>query len=79
MAHDHGARRVRILGNEFGGGAEHLLRVIDPDVLRGRRGEADLVDDRALFHGSPTQKPSMLPTRMLATICGGGTTMSSRP
>ena len=26
-----------------------------------------------LFHGSPTQKPSMLPTRMLATICGGGT------
>ena len=24
-------------------------------------------------HGSPTQKPSMLPTRMLATICGGGT------
>ena len=25
------------------------------------------------FHGSPTQKPSMLPTRMLATICGGGT------
>jgi len=28
-----------------------------------------------LFHGSPTQKPSMLPTRMLATICGGGTVM----
>src|SRR3989344_7851093 len=27
------------------------------------------------FHGSPTQKPSMLQTRMLATICGGGTTM----
>src|SRR2546426_12208595 len=27
-----------------------------------------------LFQGSPTQKPSMLPTRMLATICGGGTT-----
>ena len=27
------------------------------------------------FHGSPTQKPSMLPTRMLATICGGGTVM----
>jgi hypothetical protein len=26
-------------------------------------------------HGSPTQKPSMLPTRMLATICGGGTVM----
>ncbi|MNJ60662.1 hypothetical protein D3C77_564120 [compost metagenome] len=25
--------------------------------------------------GSPTQKPSMLPTRMLATICGGGTVM----
>jgi len=25
--------------------------------------------------GSPTQKPSMLPTRILATICGGGTTM----
>ena len=28
------------------------------------------------FHGSPTQKPSMLPTRMLATICGGGTVMT---
>ena len=28
------------------------------------------------FQGSPTQKPSMLPTRMLATICGGGTTMA---
>ena len=28
-----------------------------------------------LFHGSPTQKPSMLPTRMFATICGGGTTI----
>lgn len=26
--------------------------------------------------GSPTQKPSMLPTRMLATICGGGTVMA---
>ena len=28
------------------------------------------------FHGSPTQKPSMLPTRMLATICGGGTVIT---
>ena len=28
------------------------------------------------FHGSPTQKPSILPTFMLATICGGGTVMS---
>ena len=27
------------------------------------------------FQGSPTQKASMLPTFMLATICGGGTTM----
>lgn len=27
------------------------------------------------FHGSPTQKPSMLPTCMLLTICGGGTTI----
>src|SRR3954465_10112242 len=27
-----------------------------------------------LPQGSPTQNPSMLPTRMLATICGGGTT-----
>src|SRR5437868_15147578 len=26
--------------------------------------------------GSPTQKPSMLPTRMLATIWGGGTVMA---
>ena len=25
-----------------------------------------------LFHGSPTQKPSILPTFMLATICAGG-------
>ena len=24
------------------------------------------------FHGSPTQKPSILPTFILATICGGG-------
>jgi hypothetical protein len=24
------------------------------------------------FHGSPTQKPFILPTFMLATICGGG-------
>src|SRR5262245_39197869 len=24
------------------------------------------------FHGSPTQKPSILSTFMLATICGGG-------
>ena len=29
------------------------------------------------FHGSPTQKASMLPTFMLATICGGGTTIRS--
>ena len=28
------------------------------------------------FQGSPTQNPSMLPTRMLATICGGGTVMT---
>ena len=28
------------------------------------------------FQGSPTQKPSMLPMRMLATICGGGTVMT---
>ena len=28
------------------------------------------------FHGSPTQKPSMLPTRILATICGGGTVIT---
>jgi predicted small integral membrane protein len=28
------------------------------------------------FQGSPTQKPSMLPTRMLATICGGGTVIT---
>ena len=27
------------------------------------------------FHGSPTQKASIVPTRMFATICGGGTTM----
>jgi hypothetical protein len=27
-------------------------------------------------HGSPTQKPSMFPTRILATICGGGTVMT---
>jgi len=26
--------------------------------------------------GSPTQKPSILPTRILATICGGGTVMT---
>ena len=29
------------------------------------------------FHGSPTQKASMVPTFMLATICGGGTTIVS--
>ena len=28
------------------------------------------------FHGSPTQKPSILPTFMFATICGGGMVMS---
>ena len=28
-----------------------------------------------LFHGSPTQKPSILSTFMLATICAGGTVM----
>ena len=28
------------------------------------------------FHGSPTQKPSILPTFMLATICGGGMVIS---
>src|SRR5882672_8229890 len=28
------------------------------------------------FHGSPTQKPSILPTFMLATICAGGIVMS---
>ena len=28
-----------------------------------------------LFHGSPTQKPSILSTFMLATICGGGIVM----
>ena len=27
------------------------------------------------FHGSPTQNASMVPTFILATICGGGTTM----
>ena len=31
------------------------------------------------FQGSPTQKPSILPTRILATICGGGTVMSLAP
>jgi hypothetical protein len=25
------------------------------------------------FHGSPTQYPSILPLRIFATICGGGT------
>jgi len=29
------------------------------------------------FHGSPTQNASIVPTFMLATICGGGTTMVS--
>jgi hypothetical protein len=29
------------------------------------------------FHGSQTQKQSMVPTFMFATICGGGTTMVS--
>src|SRR5437763_5257106 len=28
-----------------------------------------------LFHGSQTQNLSILPTRMFATICGGGTTI----
>src|SRR4051812_3044065 len=28
------------------------------------------------FQGSPTQKPSILPTRIFATICGGGTVMT---
>ena len=28
-----------------------------------------------LFHGSPTQKPSILSTFMLATICAGGMVM----
>lgn len=28
------------------------------------------------FHGSPTQNPSMAPTRMFATIWGGGTVIS---
>jgi hypothetical protein len=27
------------------------------------------------FHGSPTQNPSIFPTFMLATICGGGMVM----
>ena len=27
------------------------------------------------FQGSPTQKQSMVPTFMFATICGGGTVM----
>ena len=45
---DHGARRVRVLLHPFGGGAEHLFRVIDPDVLRGHGGEADAVHDRAV-------------------------------
>ncbi len=31
--------------------------------------------DRA-FHGSPTQKPSILPIFMFATICAGGMVMS---
>src|SRR3989344_6069361 len=31
------------------------------------------------FQGSPTQNPSMLPTRMLATIWGGGTVISLAP
>jgi hypothetical protein len=29
------------------------------------------------FQGSPTQKPSIFPTFMLATIWAGGTTMSA--
>src|SRR5262245_37136287 len=29
------------------------------------------------FHGSHTQKQSMVPTFMFATICGGGTTIVS--
>ena len=29
------------------------------------------------FHGSPTQKPSILPTFMFATICAGGIVISA--
>ncbi len=43
-------------------------------VLSG--GEPDAVRDGPAFQGSPTQKPSIFPTFMLATIWGGGTVMS---
>jgi hypothetical protein len=50
--------------------------VILPDRLGGLGGEADPSAMARAPQGSPTQKPSMLPTRMLATICGGGTVMT---
>ena len=43
--------------------------MILPDVLRGDGGEADPSAMARAFHGSPTQKPSILPIFMLATIC----------
>jgi hypothetical protein len=49
--------------------------VIRPDLLGGGGGEAVLSKIARAPQGSPTQKPSILPTRILATICGGGTTM----
>jgi len=46
--------------------------MLEPDLAGGAGGEADVLVDELLVHGSPTQNASMLPTFMLATICGGG-------
>jgi hypothetical protein len=49
--HHHGARRVGVLLDELARGAQHLLGMVLPDVLRGGRGDADAVDDGAVVPG----------------------------
>src|SRR5512139_1650752 len=51
QGHDHGACGVGVLVHELRRAAQHLFRVVLPDVLCGGRGEADLVGDGAIAPG----------------------------
>jgi hypothetical protein len=55
-------------------GCREFFRMFRPDILRSGAVKPMRSLIARAFHGSPTQKPTMLPMRMFITICGGGTT-----
>ena len=68
-------RCVGILVDQVGAHAERLLGVLVPELAGVDGGVADALVDELVVPGLATQKQSMVPTFMFATICGGGTVM----